>query len=103
MTALCQPAQGTLLDIGGGSGALSLALLDAGLSRATIKQPHLLSRTHVDHPELAWALACSDVTRNFAGLTVEETAAVLGVSPRTIKREWAIANSWLFRELAGNR
>ena len=39
--------------------------------------------------------------RFFAGLTVEETAAVLGISPATVKREWAIAKGWLFRELSG--
>jgi RNA polymerase sigma factor (TIGR02999 family) len=37
--------------------------------------------------------------RFFAGLTVEETAHVLGRSPRTIKREWRLARAWLFREL----
>jgi len=37
--------------------------------------------------------------RFFAGLTVEETAHVLGISPRTVKREWAMARAWLFREL----
>ncbi len=37
--------------------------------------------------------------RFFAGLTVEETAHVLGRSPRTIKREWQLAKAWLFREL----
>ncbi|MGE5243850.1 MAG: sigma-70 family RNA polymerase sigma factor [Betaproteobacteria bacterium] len=37
--------------------------------------------------------------RYFAGLTVEETAAVVGVSPATVKREWAIAKAWLYREL----
>jgi RNA polymerase sigma-70 factor, ECF subfamily len=39
--------------------------------------------------------------RFFAGLTVEETAAVLGVSSATVKREWALAKGWLFRELSG--
>jgi DNA-directed RNA polymerase specialized sigma24 family protein len=39
--------------------------------------------------------------RLFAGLTVEETAAVMGTSPATVKREWAMAKSWLLRELAG--
>jgi len=39
--------------------------------------------------------------RFFGGLTVEETAAVLAVSPATIKREWAMAKSWLYRELTG--
>jgi RNA polymerase sigma factor (TIGR02999 family) len=37
--------------------------------------------------------------RYFAGLTVEETAHVLGRSPRTVKREWQLARAWLFREL----
>jgi RNA polymerase sigma factor (TIGR02999 family) len=39
--------------------------------------------------------------RFFAGLTVEETAHVLGRSPRTVKREWQLAKSWLYRELHG--
>jgi RNA polymerase sigma factor (sigma-70 family) len=38
--------------------------------------------------------------RYFAGLTVEETAEVLGVSPRTVRREWETARLWLFRRLA---
>lgn len=37
--------------------------------------------------------------RFFAGLNVEETAHVLGRSPRTVKREWRLARAWLFREL----
>lgn len=40
--------------------------------------------------------------RFFAGLTVEQTAVVLGVSPATVKREWASARAWLFRELASS-
>jgi RNA polymerase sigma factor (sigma-70 family) len=37
--------------------------------------------------------------RFFGGLTVEETATVLGISPATVKREWAIAKGWLYRAL----
>ncbi|AMY08516.1 RNA polymerase sigma factor [Luteitalea pratensis] len=37
--------------------------------------------------------------RFFGGLTVEETADVLGISPRTVKREWRMAKAWLQREL----
>jgi RNA polymerase sigma factor (TIGR02999 family) len=37
--------------------------------------------------------------RVFAGLTVEEAAQALGVSPRTAKRTWAYARAWLGREL----
>jgi RNA polymerase sigma-70 factor, ECF subfamily len=39
--------------------------------------------------------------RFFAGLSVEETAEVLKVSPRTVKREWAFAQAWLHNELRG--
>src|SRR3954469_19870510 len=37
--------------------------------------------------------------RFYAGLSVDETAAALGVSPRTVKREWTYARAWLAREL----
>ena len=39
--------------------------------------------------------------RYFGGLTIEETAEALSVSPATVKREWALARAWLRRELAG--
>jgi RNA polymerase sigma factor (TIGR02999 family) len=37
--------------------------------------------------------------RHLAGLTIEETADVLGVSPSTVKQDWTLARAWLFREL----
>ena len=37
--------------------------------------------------------------RVFGGLTVEETAEALGVSPRTVKREWSMAKAWLHRQI----
>lgn len=37
--------------------------------------------------------------RYFAGLTVDETASVLGVSPRTVDSEWRFVKAWLHREL----
>lgn len=37
--------------------------------------------------------------RFFGGLTVEETASVLRISPATVKREWAVAKGWLHRAL----
>lgn len=37
--------------------------------------------------------------RFFGGLSIEETAAVTGVSPATVKRDWAAARVWLHREL----
>ena len=40
--------------------------------------------------------------RVFAGMTVEEVAVYLGISPRTAKRSWAYARAWLGRELAAH-
>jgi RNA polymerase sigma factor (TIGR02999 family) len=39
--------------------------------------------------------------RFFGGLSIKETADVIGVSPATVKREWAIARAWLQREIMG--
>ena len=39
--------------------------------------------------------------RFFGGLTVEETAEVIGSSPATVKREWSLARAWLYRRLKG--
>lgn len=41
--------------------------------------------------------------RFFAGLSVDETADVLNVSPGTVKRDWGLARAWLFRELRTGR
>jgi RNA polymerase sigma-70 factor, ECF subfamily len=41
--------------------------------------------------------------RYFGGLSVEETAEVLKVSPETVMRDWKFAKSWLLRELSRNR
>jgi len=40
--------------------------------------------------------------RFFAGLTVDEAAAVLGRAPATVHRDWAFARAWLYRELRGD-
>jgi RNA polymerase sigma-70 factor (ECF subfamily) len=37
--------------------------------------------------------------RYFGGLSVGETAEVLGISPETAKRDWKMAKTWLFGEL----
>ena len=38
--------------------------------------------------------------RFFAGLTIDEAATALGISPATVEREWALAKAWLFRRLS---
>ena len=40
--------------------------------------------------------------RFFSGLTVEDTAEVLGISAATVKRDWSMAKAWLHREISGN-
>ncbi len=40
--------------------------------------------------------------RFFAGLSEEEIAEILGISTRTVRREWNIARAWLYREISGS-
>jgi RNA polymerase sigma factor (TIGR02999 family) len=40
--------------------------------------------------------------RYFAGLSIEDTADALGMSPATLKRRWALARAWLHRDLSGS-
>ena len=37
--------------------------------------------------------------RFFGGMTIRETAAALGVSAATVKRSWAVAQAWLYRDI----
>jgi RNA polymerase sigma factor (TIGR02999 family) len=54
-----------------------------------------LSRLEKVDPRQSKVVEC----RFFGGLTVEETATAIGVSPRTVKRDWAVAQAWLNREM----
>lgn len=40
--------------------------------------------------------------RYFSGLTIEETAEILQISPATVKRDWNFAKAWLYREIQNN-
>jgi RNA polymerase sigma-70 factor (ECF subfamily) len=40
--------------------------------------------------------------RFFGGLSIEETAEVIGISPATVKRDWSMAKAWLHREMETN-
>jgi RNA polymerase sigma-70 factor, ECF subfamily len=65
---------------------IDLVLLDQALQELSQRDPR-----HARVVEL----------RFFGGLTVEETAEVLGASPRTVKRTWNLARAWLYRRLKG--
>ena len=54
-----------------------------------------LARLAEFDPRQAQVVEC----RFFGGLTEDETAEALGVSPRTVKRDWAKARSWLYADL----
>ena len=76
------------------------------------EEPDLSSARSRELLQLDDALQCLDrldpqqarvvELRFFGGLTVEETAEVLGISPRTVKRDWAVARAWLHGELCHN-
>lgn len=40
--------------------------------------------------------------RYFGGMTIEETAEVVGLSPATVKREWTVARAWLYKTITGD-
>jgi RNA polymerase sigma-70 factor (ECF subfamily) len=61
-----------------------LLALDEALTRLAAKEEHLASIVEL---------------RFFSGLSVEDTAAVLGISDSTVKRDWQVAKAWLHREL----
>jgi RNA polymerase sigma factor (TIGR02999 family) len=54
-----------------------------------------LARLEEIDPRQARVVEC----RFFGGLTIAESAAALGISPRTVKRDWAMAQAWLHREI----
>jgi RNA polymerase sigma-70 factor (ECF subfamily) len=56
-----------------------------------------LDRLHDIDPEQARIVEL----RFFVGLSIEETADALDMSPATLKRRWSLARAWLFRELSG--
>ncbi|HEY0514141.1 MAG TPA: sigma-70 family RNA polymerase sigma factor [Thermoanaerobaculia bacterium] len=81
-----------------------------GMERVTLSEAADLTMVKsVDLLEVDEALAALEAIdprkaavvelRFFAGLTLEETAAQLGISPETVGREWRRAKAWLYREL----
>jgi RNA polymerase sigma factor (TIGR02999 family) len=54
-----------------------------------------LNRLERVSPRQRWVVEC----RFFGGMSIEETAAAIAVSPRTVKRDWMLAQAWLQREM----
>lgn len=71
-----------------GSDEMSVTLLALDLA---------LGKLAVQHAEIARVVEM----RFFGGLTNDECACVLGVSPRTVSRHWEFAQTWLYREMGG--
>jgi RNA polymerase sigma factor (TIGR02999 family) len=72
------------LTVGVGKTNFDLLALDEALTRLAVKEQHLANIVEL---------------RFFSGLSVEDTAEVLGISDSTVKRDWQMAKSWLLREL----
>ena len=97
-------------------------LVDHARSRAAAKRPPMASRVSIDDVDVASekrdveVLALDDALgrlaaldprqerivelRFFAGLTIDQTAAVMNMSPDAVKREWSMARAWLYRALS---
>lgn len=90
---------------GGDAPVLSLEELRAQLgteepaadveAEAVIILNEALNRLETEHPRAARGVEC----RFFAGMTIEETAEALGVSPATVNRDWKHSQAWLYREM----
>ncbi len=71
------------------------AIIDSGDVDELLDLDAALTKLAECEPEMAKLVEL----RYFAGLSVDESAKALGVSPRTVKRNWAFARAWLGREL----
>lgn len=87
---------------GGGEIAVGLEELDAAGIAVDANAEHLhaldeaLERLAALNPRQSQVVEC----RFFVGLSVEETANALQLSPATVKRDWTVARAWLNRELS---
>ena len=73
--------------VAGGDRSIDLIALDEALDRLAAIDPEQARLVEL---------------RFFGGLTVEETAEAMGISPATVKRHWTVAVRWLARELEGS-
>jgi RNA polymerase sigma factor (TIGR02999 family) len=84
-----------------GAGALTVALDDA------VSEPIRRDIDLVKLDDALFSLASKDEQQSrivelrfFGGLSIEETAHVLGISASTVKRDWAAAKAWLYRDMS---
>ncbi|MCA9757520.1 MAG: sigma-70 family RNA polymerase sigma factor [Candidatus Eisenbacteria bacterium] len=70
------------------------AVLASACSKQLLALNVALDKLEVDHPRRAEIVKL----RYFAGLTIEETADTLSISPATVKLDWSLAKVWLHRE-----
>ena len=83
---------------GGGRKRVSLSVLELASEQRSaeiLALDEALSRLEKVSPDVAAVVRL----RFYAGLTIEETAEALNVSPRTVKREWTFARARLFQAL----
>jgi len=79
---------------GGGQVAVSLSGIadgDTGYAVEVLELNQALDTLAQNHPRAARTVEC----RYFGGMSVDDTAEALGVSPRTVKSDWALARAWL--------
>jgi len=85
---------------GGGVAAVRISNVEAGIDvnlAELVALDDALTRLASLNPRLPRVIEL----RFFSGLSEEETSKVLGVTPRTIQRDWAMARAWLYKELYG--
>jgi RNA polymerase sigma factor (TIGR02999 family) len=84
-------------------GALNRIDLDSGLfipndaDETMLCISDALDRLATDEPQAVEVVKL----RYFAGLTIDETAAALNISVRTVNRHWTYARAWLYQQLGG--
>lgn len=71
------------------------AAVSGDRSEAVLALEASLARLEASNPRHGRIVEC----RFFGGMTIQDTAAALGVSPATIKRGWAVAQAWLYRDI----
>ena len=102
--------------------AMRRVLVDRARRRRAAKRGGDRARVSFEHIDPAWEAADSEqvlaldaalerlgridhqkaqlvMLRYFTGLTIDQTARSLGISPATVKREWQFARAWLYREM----